>query len=125
MAYLGVRQLIEAKSCKPQEAHQSKRDANINSFSAGFLASLLNPKAIIFYMAFLPQFMDPNADTLLQFSILIVTSSIVVAVILAGYALIAARTRKVFQSKRSKKYFDYTGASFLIGSSVLMASTTK
>jgi len=125
MAYLGVCQVIEAKKNKTQTENQNTQSPSVNSFNAGFLASLLNPKAIIFYMAFLPQFMDPQGDTLLQFSILIITSSIVVGFILAGYALIASRTRKAFQSERSKKYFGYSGASFLIGSSVFMASTTK
>ncbi|SFD70981.1 LysE family translocator [Pseudoalteromonas denitrificans] len=125
MAYLGVCQIIEAKKNKAQKEHQNTQSLAVNSFNAGFLASLLNPKAIIFYMAFLPQFMNPQGDTLLQFSILIMTSSIVVGSILTGYALIASRTRKAFQSERSRKYFDYSGASFLIGSSVFMASTTK
>jgi len=125
MAYLGLCQIIEARKSRSQSTNLSTKRSTINSFNAGFLASLLNPKAIIFYMAFLPQFMDPNGNTLLQFSILIMTSSIVVSVILIGYALIASRTRKIFQSERSKKYFDYSGASFLIGSSVFMASTTK
>jgi threonine/homoserine/homoserine lactone efflux protein len=137
MAYLGFCQIIEAKknksattksiiqpSTEPSTEISTER-STISSFNAGFLASLLNPKAIVFYMAFLPQFMDPLGDTLLQFSILITTSSIVIGVILAGYALIASKTRKVFQSQRSRKIFDYSGAGFLIGSSVVMASTTK
>jgi threonine/homoserine/homoserine lactone efflux protein len=133
MAYLGFCQIIEAKKSKPPTTKSntetsteiSTERSTISSFNAGFLASLLNPKAIVFYMAFLPQFMDPQGDALLQFSILITTSSTVVGVILAGYALIASKTRKVFQSERSRKYFDYSGAGFLIGSSVVMASTTK
>jgi len=125
MAYLGFCQILEARKSKPVDVKLDAKLPTMSSFNAGFLASLLNPKAIIFYMAFLPQFMDPKGNTLIQFSILIITSSIVIGVILTGYALIASRTRKAFQSERSKKYFDYSGASFLIGSSVFMASTTK
>jgi threonine/homoserine/homoserine lactone efflux protein len=125
MAYLGYCQIIEARENKAQDDNMDKQPVTTGSFKAGFFASLLNPKAIIFYMAFLPQFMDPARDPLLQFSILISTSSIVIGVILAGYALIASRARKIFQSKQSRKYFNYTGGSFLIGSSVFMASATK
>ena len=125
MAYLGVCQIIEARNSKVEEAQIEPKLSNISSFNSGFFASLLNPKAIIFYMAFLPQFMDPQGDTLLQFSILVITSSVVIGVILAGYALIGSRTRSVFLSEKSRKYFNYSGASFLIGSSVFMASTTK
>jgi len=125
MAYLGVCQIIEAKKSTAQSEQVANQYVTIGSFKAGFLASLLNPKAIVFYMAFLPQFMNPENDTLLQFSILIVTSSIVIGVILAGYALIASSVRKSFQSDVSKKYFNYSGGGFLIGSSALMASTAK
>ena len=125
MAYLGFCQILEARKSKSEDVTLDTKLPTVSSFNAGFLASLLNPKAIIFYMAFLPQFMDPTDNVLIQFSILVITSSIVIGVILAGYALIASRARKAFQSERSKKYFDYSGASFLIGSSVFMASTSK
>ena len=36
------------------------------SFREGFLSNVLNPKAVIFYMAFLPQFIDPSEPPLGQ-----------------------------------------------------------
>jgi RhtB (resistance to homoserine/threonine) family protein len=36
------------------------------SFREGFLSNVLNPKTVIFYMAFLPQFIDPAQPPLLQ-----------------------------------------------------------
>ncbi len=36
------------------------------SFREGFLSNVLNPKAIVFYMAFLPQFIDPHRSALQQ-----------------------------------------------------------
>ncbi|EPJ45506.1 MAG: lysine exporter protein LysE/YggA [Osedax symbiont Rs2] len=125
MAYLGFSQIIAARKTTSKGENPIKQLPGMGSFKAGFFASLLNPKAIIFYMAFLPQFMSPQNSALLQFSILIVTSAIVIGVILAGYALIAARAREAFQSPRSRKYFDYSGGSFLIGSSVYMANAAK
>ena len=125
MAYLGFCQLRETRKSKSEAPTLTTKCSTISSFNAGFFASLLNPKAIIFYMAFLPQFMHPHGDTLLQFSILIITSSIVIGVILTGYAFVSLTTRQVFQSEKTKKYFDYSGAGFLIGSSAFMASTTK
>ncbi|MGD9331818.1 MAG: LysE family translocator [Desulfobacterales bacterium] len=36
------------------------------SLLEGFLSNVLNPKAVVFYMAFLPQFIDPNRSALQQ-----------------------------------------------------------
>jgi len=123
--YLGCYQIINARVNSPQNENVNKKYRAINSFKIGFFVSLLNPKAILFYMAFLPQFLNPENDHFLQFLILIVTSSILIGVILTCYAFIAARTRKAFNNIKFKKYFDYSGGSFLIGSSLLLASSTK
>ena len=44
--------------------------APLNLFSQGFLIATSNPKALIFFAAFLPQFMDPAAPWLIQFVIM-------------------------------------------------------
>ena len=61
------------------------------SLGAGFLTGVLNPKAIMFYMAFLAQFIEPTAPQLLQFLNLMVTSSVIVALVLGAYALLVTR----------------------------------
>ena len=48
------------------------------SFREGFLSNVLNPKAVIFYMAFLPQFIDPTQPPLGQ-SLLVATLHFTVA----------------------------------------------
>lgn len=123
MAYLGYTQIREARKNSSVETKIAPQKSGLASFNAGFWAALLNPKAIIFYMAFLTQFMNPEADMALQFVILVSTSTVVIGVLLARYALLAARAKKAFTSQKSQKYFGYTGGSFLIGGSVLMATT--
>ena len=89
----------------------------------GFFTAVLNPKAIIFYVAFLSQFFDPNANIHLQFAIVVTTSTVIVGVVLDGYALIAAQARKTFQSAKARRRFGYSGGGFLIGASLFMAAT--
>ena len=74
-------------------------------------------------MAFLAQFINPQADLALQLALLTLTSSMAVIVLLTGYALLAARARQVFQSPTAQKRMGYTGGTFMIGGSVLMATT--
>ena len=58
-------------------------------FTRGFLVAVSNPKVILFFTAFLPQFIDPAESQWLQFSVMLVTFSViefVVETILAGSA---------------------------------------
>jgi threonine/homoserine/homoserine lactone efflux protein len=58
----------------------------------GFLVSLLNPKTILFYAAFFPQFVaEPDPER--QIWILAATFLVIAAVIDTGWALLAARLR--------------------------------
>ena len=122
MAYLGYRQIIDARKGSSTDLSQDHSVPALGSLRAGFLAGILNPKSIIFYMAFLTQFMDPNTSQLLQFSIMITTSTIVIGIVLSGYVFLAARARQAFHSRSARKVFGYTGGGFLIGGSVLMAT---
>ncbi len=123
LAYLGYCQIIDARKEASPDPQESRPTFSLGSFNAGFLTAALNPKAVMFYLAFLTQFMDPDGDQFVQFSILLATSTIVTGLILSGYVLIAARARKSFQSGPARKYFGYTGGGFLIGGSVLMATS--
>ena len=125
LGYLGYRQIVETRGGGAQfdEVDVSSDSDGWNSLWAGMVTAILNPKAIVFYMAFLAQFMDPTGNIWLQATIFTATSTIVVAILLAGYALIATRAKTTFQSNLAQRKIGYTSGSFLIGGSVLMATT--
>lgn len=123
MAYLGYRQIIEARQGDLDSPQKTSDQGGMSSARAGFFTAVLNPKAIIFYVAFLSQFLDPNANIYSQFVIVVATSTVIVGAVLGGYALLAAQARKTFQSSKARRRFGYTGGGFLIGGSVFMAST--
>ncbi len=123
MAYLGISQIIQARREDITIQLEETSFSGISSFRAGFFTAILNPKAIMFYVAFLSQFLDPTANIYTQFAIVVVTSTVIVGVVLGGYALLAAQARKFFQSPQSRRRFGYTGGGFLIGGSAFMAAT--
>ncbi|MCV6598387.1 MAG: LysE family translocator [Mangrovicoccus sp.] len=123
MAWLGVTQILAAKrtgSTAPEEL--GSKPQTKGSLRAGFLTGILNPKAILFYVAFLAQFMTPSAPILPQFLILMASSTAVVFVVLSGYALMAAQMRRKLHSLRARKMMGYAGGSFLLGGSAVMAA---
>lgn len=119
MAYLGIAQILSARNLKEIEATTSSR----GSLGAGFLTGVLNPKAIMFYMAFLAQFIEPNAPQFPQFLILMTTSVVVVALVLGAYALLAGYVGARLQSIKARKRMGYAGGSCILGGSAVMAAT--
>jgi threonine/homoserine/homoserine lactone efflux protein len=123
MAWLGVSQILAAKRMVHTDLDQSMQTAlRASSLRAGFLTGVLNPKAILFYVAFLAQFMDPAQPLTYQFLILMATSTVIVFVTLSGYAILAAQARRLFRSLRARKRMAYAGGSFLLGGSALISS---
>ncbi|MCR9285223.1 MULTISPECIES: LysE family translocator [Stappiaceae] len=123
LAWLGYSQIREARRDSVSLEPGIRAGSAWGSFWAGTLTAIFNPKAIVFYMAFLAQFIDPAADMTVQLVVLTLTSSVVVMVLLAGYALIAARARKLFQTRLARRRMGYAGGGFMIGGSALMAVT--
>ena len=121
MAYLGITQIIAARNLMEIKAVGTTSPRG--SLSAGFLTGVLNPKAIMFYMAFLAQFIEPKAPQLPQFLILMTTSSVIVALVLGSYALLAAKVSARLQSIQARKRMGYAGGSCILGGSVVMVVT--
>jgi homoserine/homoserine lactone efflux protein len=63
----------------------------------GLLTALSNPKALLFYGAFLPQFIDPARDLLLQFVVMAVVFVLVECITEMLLALLAHRVRPWLQ----------------------------
>ena len=118
LGWLGIRMLL-AKPGDPPKLHITAG----HYVRQAMAITLLNPKAIMFYMAFLAQFIEPTAPQFPQFMILMASSTVIVALVLGGYALVAARLGARLQSLNARKRMGYAGGSCLLGGSVLMAAT--
>src|SRR2546430_7760077 len=71
-------------------------------FLQGFLVLLSNPKVLVFFGAFIPQFMDMNQPHVPQVALLGVTFMVTAAMTDAVYALLAGRARPVFLQERAR-----------------------
>ncbi|MGJ4998186.1 LysE family translocator [Bradyrhizobium sp. HKCCYLS3077] len=91
-------------------------------FLQGLLVLLSNPKVMVFFGAFLPQFMDMSRDHVPQVALLGVTFMVVAGLTDAVYALLAGRARKMFSAKRTRLVSRISGG-FMIGGGLWLALT--
>lgn len=61
LGYLGVRLLVSRSEPPAVAARRGARDDAHGIFRQGFVTNVLNPKVALFFLAFLPQFIDPAA----------------------------------------------------------------
>jgi threonine/homoserine/homoserine lactone efflux protein len=80
-----------------------------------WLVTCLNPKSLTFFVAFLPQFLDPAAPFLPQVAIFEATFLTLAFANALTYAALASRARGVFRNERALKVLNRAGGSLLIG----------
>lgn len=91
-------------------------------FLQGFLVLMSNPKALLWFGAFIPQFVDPNGNYVGQIMLLGATAMATAALTDGAYAILGGRTGKVMSRQRIKLASRLSGL-FLIGGGVWLAFT--
>lgn len=91
-------------------------------FLQGFFVALSNPKLLVFFGAFIPQFMDMAKDHFSQVALLGITFMVIAGLTDAVYALVAGRARKFFSVERTRLLSRISGG-VMIGGGVWLALT--
>src|SRR5574341_1734234 len=91
----------------------------------GFALQAANPKALIFFTALLPQFVDPGAPAALQIAILGVSSVCVEFVILLGYGIVSGRVSRFARTPRFAAITNRIAGSLLIAAGLRLAATRR
>jgi len=91
-------------------------------FLQGFVVLLSNPKVLVFFGAFIPQFMDMNRDHASQVALLGITFMVIAGMTDAIYALAAGRARTFFAARRTRLLSRISGG-FMIGGGIWLALT--
>ncbi|WP_439588650.1 LysE family translocator [Hydrogenophaga sp.] len=124
LVYLGI-QAIRTPEAAPGDALPSPQSLR-RIFRDGFLVALLNPKTALFFAAFLPQFMAPQASVIGQSVALGALFVVIAALSDTAYALaagwIAPRLGRLGGLRRAGRYL--TGGAF-IGLGVLAALASR
>jgi threonine/homoserine/homoserine lactone efflux protein len=123
--YVGVRHLLGHAVAVPALSHQAPASAATSArylYREGFLIAATNPKAVLFFTALFPQFIDSKAPLLAQFLVLTGIFMAMSYVSHLGYALIASRARQLLLRPFFAKWLNRCiGAAFVCFCALLLA----
>jgi homoserine/homoserine lactone efflux protein len=125
LVYLGIRLwFAPAPTLRPLEGQRLEAGASpVRLFSEGFLVAVTNPKALIFFAAFLPQFMVPGMPFLAQ--LLLLGGTFVIVEIVYELGLVALAHRAAPWLARHGRLFNrITGATF-VGIGAALATSQR
>jgi len=112
LIYLGYK--IFTSETKPQN-YQNLPSSKKSTFLSGFFITISNPKVIIFYLGFLPAFIDLQTLTTLDIFIVIFIVAISLAIVMLGYSYLAHNSRKFFQNQNSISTLNKTSGAIMAG----------
>ena len=97
----------------------------VGHWVSGFIVGASNPKALIFFTALFPQFINSAQPLVKQYFILMITFALLEMFWLGFYALLANRSSKwLMKPGRAKRFNQLTGGVF-IGAGLFLSSTTR
>lgn len=117
LIYLGIK-LLRAGIASADIATPAAPASRWRLFANTYLVTALNPKGIVFFVAFLPQFLSPTADMSRQLWVLAVTFVAMAALNATLYAVFAGSARRLLSSPRAQRRFNLAGGSLLSAAGV-------
>ncbi|UXZ96454.1 LysE family transporter [Pseudomonas phytophila] len=88
----------------------------------GFLVNISNPKAMVFMLAILPQFIDPNAPLLAQYLTIGATMVTVDMIVMAGYTGLASKVLRALKTPKQQRRMNRTFAGLFVGAAGFLAT---
>jgi threonine/homoserine/homoserine lactone efflux protein len=130
LIYLGVRMWRSAPRAAALTASATDGPApgarvGWRVFGHAYVVTALNPKSIVFFVAFLPQFIVPHAPLLPQGAVLSTTFVLLAGANALGYALLVGTLRRTLQRPRTLRALTRASGGVLIGAGVLTAALRR
>ena len=122
LIYLGVTHL---SGLVKNENKEKEKVTGKGTFSRGFIVSLTNPKTILFFGAFFPQFISPDKEYMDQIMILSMTFLILATLLDSLYAITAGHLRYLIRGSRAQRIQDGVSGLLFIGAGVWLAAMRK
>lgn len=121
LIYLGIQSILSARQSMDFTSAKSGRNnvSRFTSYRQGFLSTILNPKALLYYVSVLPQFLSTGG---IEVKSQIAMLSVIVILVICGWFLFCVFVfqyiKLLFSNPKIKSIFDYAVGFILIGLSV-------
>lgn len=126
LIYLGYKSLTsKEENYHFEKTKKSKKRDKLASFFSGFLVGGSNPKAIVFFVALFPQFINPNEPLFTQYIIFVMTFATLELSWLLFYAYLAHKSSAWFMQSGRAKFFNKITGGVFITAGVLLSSTNR
>jgi threonine/homoserine/homoserine lactone efflux protein len=112
LLYLGLR-LMRAGVSSAEMAESAVPDSQRRLFANTYIVTALNPKSIAFFIAFLPQFVNPHGHVTRQLWLLAGTFVTMAAINAMIYTVFAASAYRALSSPKTRQFLNITGGSML------------
>ncbi|HLU02213.1 MAG TPA: LysE family translocator [Advenella sp.] len=122
LVYLGVKSIRHARQ-RREDSYESSipktHKSAFRRFISAWMVTALNPKSIVFFVAFVPHFMSTGQSILSQGIILLPTFVVVATTFASAYAFAAKMFANRLTSAAAQRRFGYTGGAVMIGAGAL------
>ncbi|TKF74159.1 LysE family translocator [Vibrio kanaloae] len=123
LLYMGLK-MWKSNSVPDLKANNTK-SSHYKCFSEGFLVSISNPKAIVFFMSVFPQFIDLSKDNTSQLVLLSITFSFLVVIIHSTYSLLSCFAKSKLSSEKSKGILNKVSGSVFVSFAIGLVVSAK
>jgi threonine/homoserine/homoserine lactone efflux protein len=125
LLYLGIKMISKGAVVDSPMQLNSNEDSGLRLFFNTYLVTALNPKGIVFFVAFLPQFVHPDSNAATQLWILASTFVGLALLNATLYVTASAKARDHLLTARSQRFFNLFGGSVMATAGVWALSTSK
>jgi threonine/homoserine/homoserine lactone efflux protein len=124
LIYLGIK-LWKSNPKNDSTQETAKKASRRSLLKSSFVVTALNPKGIAFFVAFLPQFIDPLKPAFSQLTLLGATFLFLATLNASLYALFAGQLGEHMRKRNIRRWFNRCGGSALIGAGIFTAGMQR
>lgn len=125
LLYLGFQLLKAGVQQNTEKENNTDKSTGWKLFLNTYMVTALNPKGIIFFVAFLPQFINKTHNVTSQLWVLAITFVALATINATIYAVFATKAQHILSSPNNRRKFNFTGGTMLSAAGLWALSSTK